>query len=342
MNNTVTKQPYNKKKVYELKFIKEKVINFLNDKSENTALNYKVDINQFTQYFFKKDWECVLEEELEKIEANDIVTYKNWLREQYSNSTVNRRINSMKSIFGYLEADNPKIRKAIFKVTKSLMENPDSYGSLTWEEVCEMIERAKKYPDGEEFSILIEVAVKTCIRLSALLSLTWEQIYDKNQKGENIKVIEVIDKGQPHIKPISEKLYQRIETLKGNEVVFRHFHPHKVGKYIEKLCKEMNISEKRNIKFHSFKKAGINYVFDTTGDIMLAQQQGNHKSSTTTMKSYLQNKEDLRDIPSYTMGEDINLDDLNNLSKEQLLEAINKLRSSSKLELLRITKEIFR
>lgn len=338
MNATATKLNNNEAEVHELRYASKKIENFLNDKSTNTAINYRIDINQFTQFFFKKDLEYVLEDELEKIEADDVITYRNWLREKYANATVNRRINSMKSLFGYLEASNPLIRKAIFNVAKSLMENPNSYGSLTWEEVQEMIERANKFPNGHEFSVLIEVAVKTCIRLSALLNLKWEQIYDKNQKGENIKVIEVIDKGQPHLKPISEKLFERISTLKGNEKVFKHFHPHKVGDYLEIICKEMNIDEHRNITFHSFKKAGINYVFDTTGDIMLAQQQGNHKSSATTMKSYLQHKEDLKDIPSYTMGEEISMDDLNDLNKEQLLQAILKLKSSSKLELLRIVK----
>lgn len=341
MNATATKLYYNEEKVHELKYIKGKVENFLNDKSANTALNYKTDINQFTQYFFNKDWQYVLEDELEMIEADDVVRYRNHLKEQYSNATINRRINAMKSVYKYLEASNPLIRKAIFNVTKNLMENPNSYGSLTWEEVKEMSERAKGLSDGNEFSVLIEVAVKTCIRLSALLNLTWEQIYDKNQKGENIKVIEVIDKGQPHLKPISDKLYKKIEALKGNKKVFRHFHPHKVGHYLETLCKEMKIDEKRNISFHSFKKAGVNYVFDTTNDVKLAQQQANHKSSATTMKSYLQNKEDLREIPSYTMGEDIDLDVLNDLSKEQLLQIFMELKSSSKLEVLRIVKEIF-
>lgn len=340
MNAQATKQTYKEAEIHELRYASKKIENFLNDKSTNTAINYRIDINQFTQFFFKKDLEYVLEDELEKIEADDVITYRNWLREKYANATVNRRINSMKSLFGYLEAGNPLIRKAIFNVAKSLMENPNSYGSLSWEEVQEMIERANKLPQGHEFSVLIEVAVKTCIRLSALLNLKWEQVYDKNQKGENITVIEVIDKGQPHLKPISEKLYERILTLKGNEKVFTHFHPHKVGDHLDIICKEMNINEKRNITFHSFKKAGINYVFDTTNDIMLAQQQANHKSSATTMKSYLENKTDLRDIPSYTMGEDISLDDLNHLTKEQLLEAIHQMKSSSKLELLRIVKNL--
>jgi integrase len=339
MNATAIKQTYKEAEVHELKYASKKIENFLNDKSANTAINYRIDINQFTQFFFKKDLEYVLEDELEKIEADDIITYRNWLRTKYANATVNRRINSMKSLFGYLEAGNPLIRKAIFNVAKSLMENPNSYGTLTWEEVQEMIERANKLSYGHEFSVLIEVAVKTCIRLSALLNLKWEQIYDKNQKGESITVIEVIDKGQPHLKPISEKLYERILTLKGNEKVFKHFHPNKVGDHLEVICKEMDIDKKRNICFHSFKKAGISYVFDTTNDIMLAQQQANHKSSATTMKSYLEHKKDLRDIPSYTMGEDISLNDLNDLSKEQLLEAIHQMKSSSKLELLRIIKE---
>jgi integrase len=341
MNMTATKTSYNEAEIHHLNYAKGKITNFLNDKSENTAKNYKVDINQFTQFFFKKNLEFVLIEELEAIDSDHIIEYRNWLRNKYVNTTVNRRINSMKSLYGYLEASNPNIRKAVFNVAKSLGENPNSYGSLTWEEVEKMIELAYKLPEGHEYSVLIEVAVKTCIRLDALLNLTWDQIYDKVQDGEKIKVIEVMDKGSNHLKPISNKLYERILTLKdGREKLFMHFHPHKVGNHLDEICEWMDIDKKRNISFHSFKKAGINYVFDTTNDIMLAQQQGNHKSSATTMKSYLEHKKDLRDIPSYTMGEEIAIDNLNNLTKEQLLQAIDKLKSSSKLELLRIVKEV--
>ena len=344
MNATSLKhQTYNNnEQVHQLNYLQGKIENFLKDKSINTANNYRVDINQFTQYFFGKNLEYVLAEDFEKIEADDIIGYRNTLKESgLANSSINRKINSMKSLFGYLEASNTKIRKAIFNVAKSLMENPKSWGVLSWEEVLEMIKLSKTLSNGEEFGILIEVAVKTCIRLSALLNLKWEQIYDKVQNGEKIKVIEVIDKGQPHLKPISAKLWSRIETLKGSDYVFANFHAHKVGTHLDTLCQWMNIEENRNISFHSFKKAGINYVFDTTNDIMLAQQQANHKSSATTMKSYLEHKTDLREIPSYTMGEEISLDTLNDLSKEELLSVIGQLKSSSKLELLRIVKEHF-
>lgn len=338
--HTVPTIPTNKEgQVHDINYASNKIENFLNDKSENTAINYRIDINQFTQFFYGKNLEFILEEELEKIEADDVITYRNWLKQTYKSTTINRRMNSMKSLYGYLEAGNSKIRKAIFNVAKSLMENPKSWGTLSWEEVQEMQTLALKLPQGHEFSILIEIAVKTCIRLSALLNLTWDQVYDKVQNGEKIKVIETIDKGQPHLKPISTTVFERLETLKGNEKVFANFHPHKVGNHLEELCKWMTIDTSRNITFHSFKKAGVSYVFDTTNDIMLAQQQANHKSSATTMKSYLEHKKDLREIPSYTMGEDICLDDLNDLTREQLIMAIMKLKSSSKLELLRIIKE---
>jgi integrase len=340
MNATAYKQQTQEGQVHELRYASKKIENFLNDKSVNTALNYRIDINQFTQFFYAKDLEYILEDELEQIEADDIITYRNYLKNKgLANSSINRKINSMKSLFGYLEAGNKLIRKAIFNVAKSLMENPKSWGTLTWEEAQEMAQLANKLPNGHEFSVLIEMAVKTCIRLSALLNLKWEQIYDKDQKGEKIKVIETIDKGQPHLKPISEKVWERLETLKGNEKVFHNFHPHKVGGHLDQLCKWMNIEDNRNITFHSFKKTGISYVFDTTNDIMLAQQQANHKSSATTMKSYLEHKKDLREIPSYTMGEEIMLQDLESLTKEQLLKAISEMKSSSKLELLRIVKE---
>ena len=59
MNATATTPLNNEAEVHELRYASKKIENFLNDKSINTAINYRIDINQFTQFFFKKDLEYV-------------------------------------------------------------------------------------------------------------------------------------------------------------------------------------------------------------------------------------------------------------------------------------------
>lgn len=325
-------------------YILEDYLSYLEDKkagSVSTYKNYRGDLKQFFSIKFGKDEEHVTIEDLEGVTGNDVVDYRNDIRKKYSSvATVNRKINAIKSFFKFMEADHPSIRSAIFNKTKNI-KNPKKkgWGILTYEEVVDMIELSKGFENGCELSILIELAFKTGIRLEALLSMKWGDIYQRHQHGVDVYTIEVVDKGEQHIKAIADNVYDRLSELrwtnKDEESVFKNFHPHKVGKAISDLCNMMSIDPRRKIKFHSLKKAGINFVYDATGDIMMAQKQGNHKSATTTMESYMKHKEDLTAMPSYTMGDSIDLSPLESLSKVELMQLIEKASATCQLELLR-------
>jgi site-specific recombinase XerD len=323
-------------------YIGQKVDNFLNDKkarSVNTYKNYKIDIEQFFQFFFDKEYKFVTMEELESLTADDMIKYRNKLIESGKvHSTVNRKIVSVKKLFTYMEATNKQIRSAIFNVVEKLKENDTkSYGVLTWEEGQEMMQRALRLKDGDRFSLLIEVAIKTCYRLDALLELTPNHIHLVSQKGQEFHVIRIIDKGEKHEKSISESLYNKMmQFVSSQDEKFFTWSKHTVGRRFQSLVEEMKLDVRRNIKFHSLKKCGINFVFDSTGNVMLAQKQGNHKSPTTTMKSYLEHNVDYAKMPSYTMGDKIDLEPLNELTKEQLMELIGQAGSGTQLELLRL------
>jgi integrase len=337
--NTAFKQTNDQNQLKE--YIGTRIDNFLNEKkgrSLNTYTNYKIDINQFFQFTFKREYKYLTVQELENVTSDDVTAYRIALNEEgKANTTINRKIASVRKLFGYLEATYPKIRKAIFNVIDKMKENEaSSYGVLTWEEGTEMINLAKTYKDGEKLSLLIETAIITCYRLDALLRLTVDNIHTETKDGVDYRVIKMIDKGEKHIKPINDNLYNRLVAIaEDNQTPFFDFTIHTIGRRIKALVEEMGIDSRRNIKFHSLKKCGINFVFDSTGDIMLAQQQGNHKDAKTTMKSYLQHKTDYSKMPSYTMGTEIDLSPLEDLTKEQLLELIANATSGTQLELLR-------
>lgn len=322
-------------------YIGYRIDNFLNDKkarSENTYVSYKTDIDQFFKFIFGREYTYITNEEMETISSDEIMEYKLILQEQgKSNSTINRKIASVRKLYGYLEASNPKIRKAIFNVIEKSKENDtSSYGVLTWEEAVTMMELAKDQKDGDKISLLIELAVKTCYRLRVLLDMTLDHIHLEEKNGQTYHVIKMIDKGEKHEKPISENVYNRlVEMVSSTKERFFNFTPMTIGRRFQALVDEMQLDTRRNIKFHSLKKCGINFVFDSTGDIMLAQQQGNHKSAATTMKSYLEHKKDYSKMPSYTMGESIDLTLLEEMSKEQLIDLIKSATSGTQLELLR-------
>jgi integrase len=337
--NTAIKQNNDQNQLKD--YIGNRIDTFLDDKkarSENTYTNYKIDIEQFFYFLFKRHYSFLTVQDIENITSDDVVSYRVQLKQEGKvNSTVNRKIASIRKLFGYLEATYPKIRKAIFNVVEKMKENDTSaYGVLTWDEGTQMVRLAKTKKDGDKLSLMIELAIITCYRLNVLLELNLNNIHIENKGGQDYHVIKVIDKGEKHNKPISPKMYERLLEIAtdNNEPLFP-FSVHTIGRRFKDLVEEMKLDQRRNIKFHSLKKCGINFVFDSTGDIMMAQQQGNHKSANTTMKSYLEHKTDYAKMPSYTMDMEIDLKPLEQLSKEELLELISKATTGTQLELLR-------
>jgi integrase len=327
-------------------YIGTRIDNFLADKkarSENTYINYKIDIEQFFYFLFKRHYSFLTVQDLENITSDDLVTYRVALKgEGKVNSTLNRKIASVRKLFGFLEATYPNIRKAIFNVVEKMKENDtSSYGVLTWEEGTNMVKLAKTKKNGDKLSLMIELAIITCYRLNVLLELTLDQIHIDNKGGQDYHVIKVIDKGEKHEKPISPKMFERLTEIatSNNEPLFP-FTVHTIGRRFKQLVEEMQLDQRRNIKFHSLKKCGVNFVFDSTGDIMMAQKQGNHKSANTTMKSYLEHKTDYSQMPSYTMDMEIDLQSLEELSKEELLQLITNSTTGTQLELLRKLKDM--
>lgn len=319
-------------------YIEGELENFLKSKSENTAKNYLGDIRQFCLHMFNKECKFVTVDDLASVTGDNLVSYRNQLQESMKGTTANRKIKSVRSFYKYVEADHPSVRTAIFNKVEKVKENDKKgWGELTLEEVNEMIQRVKGYNSGNELSVLFEVAFITAIRLDALLTLNYEDnIFLRNEDGREIWVIDVIDKNKKHVKSISNDLKEKIDSLgkSGKEKVFGNLHEHKVGDAIRSLVEEMGIDPRRNIRFHSFKKASINFVLDMTGDIKQAQLHGNHSSAKTTLDSYVKRSNKLSAQPSYYIGTELDTSPLGELSKEELLSLIESCSVSTKIELL--------
>lgn len=305
--------------------------------SENTARNYEMDIRQFFEMTRGKSIEHLTVEDLQ-FTYNDILDYQLYLAERYSTNSVNRKINVLRSLYHKLAANDIPVNPMVFDIPKLKESDAESYGTLTWEEAKQMIELAKKERNGEEKSLLIELAVMTSIRLTALLNLKWKNFEQK----DGFWVVKVIDKGNSvDEKPIKNELYQRLLTLKSKnkEKVFS-VSESTANRLVKKLAKEMGIDEERNIVFHSLKKVGINWVLDTTGDLVLASKQGNHKSIQTTYNYYLDRNKDFSKYAGLTMGEKPDLEQLRNVDIDVLIKAIGSLDLSVQHALLNKVKQL--
>lgn len=336
----------------KINYIKSYFDSFLDSKSVNTKKNYEVDLKLFFDFTFQKDVTHVTVEDIVATTSVDAIRYYNFLSTEanngkpYKNSSINRKINSVRSFYKFLVVDFREINANIFNNVNSKDESVDQkgYGNLTWEEVEEMVRLSLELSEtvssfeGSQTAMLIRLASITSMRLDALLRLTWEENFTvETSQGKDIHVISIVDKAKLHKKPISDDVYEELRSnLSDSGKLFPNLYSHKVGNNIKVLRTHMNIPESRNIRFHSLKKAGVNEVLKRTNNIHLASLQGNHASLNTTQRHYIAVNEDLSTLPSYSLDKEVDLKKAENYTKEQLLKALNKMSDGSKMEFLNL------
>jgi integrase len=340
-----------------INYITEYYEAFLNKFGEGTSKNYKTDLGIFFEFTYNKRPEHVTIEDLKNTRMLDATKFLNYLTEEiekkkkgetvveprYKNNSVNRKINAVKSFLRFMNGDYDDISDNIFKGIDTL--NPDldseSWDGLDWTEAIDIWEYAQENygTDSNQLAMLFKLASVTSIRLDALLTSTWEDNwFTKVEKGMEVDYIEVIDKGKKHKKPVSPSFYDELQKkLGGVGELFPNLYDKKVGKVLKEIVKALGFDPRRNIVFHSFKKAGVMRALQLTGNMYKAKEQGNHSSMTTAEKYYLKYKECLTEMISYTMDEDIDVEnEISEYSKEELVSAILKMSEGSQIELMKI------
>ncbi|KRE70872.1 tyrosine-type recombinase/integrase [Paenibacillus sp. Soil750] len=321
-------------------------------RSKGTALAYRTDINQFLNFTFNKEAQFVTMDMIISLTRLEAMKYHNHLKEpdengiKTKNATIKRKINAVKSFLNSLKVDYRDINENIFDNCK--LENAsldqEGYGNLDWDEAFLFIEYAHiEQMEGNQMAMILKLACITSIRLDTLLSLDWEENFRvKNEKGILVNYIDAVDKHTRHQTPISLIFYNELREKLGTDgKLFPNLHAHKVGRLLKEIIAYFEIDPKRNIKFHSFKKCGVNRVLEKTGDLTKAQVQGKHKSIVTTLRttqsSYIEMIDVLTTTSSFTLDQDVNvIDKASTLSKEELLIALLKMSNSAQFELLRI------
>lgn len=309
-------------------------------RSVNTEMAYRTDLTQFFKFTFNKEPKFVTLNDMLKLTSLEAMAYHNSLKGK-KNATIKRKINAVKSFLSALKVDHKDINVNIFDNINLASVNLDreAYGNLDWEEAFLFIEYAHiEQMEGNQMAMLLKLACISSIRLDTLLSLTWDGNFRvKNERGIAVNYIDAVDKMTRHQTPLSNNFYNELrEKLGSTGKLFPSLHKHKVGEFLRQILDYFEIDPKRNIKFHSFKKCGVNRVLEKTGDLTKAQIQGKHKSIVTTQNNYIELKDDLTLRPSFTLDQDIDIiKEIKDLTRDELLQAITRMSDSAKFELLR-------
>lgn len=322
-------------------FLKEK-----GDNNKNTRMAYEKDIANFFQLMIGKELSQITVDDL-KFDKNDIMNYRSHLMElkkpdgtaKYKNSSINRFIDSVRSLFVELEGNgyDEYINSKAFRLKNLPERNTTKAGELTDDEFELMEETALTLENGLMKSLLIGLAGRTSIRLSALLSLTWSDI---TRIDDEMWLVHVIDKGNKEDdKPIMNSFYEKLLEIKvgGQDKIF-NISDTAVNNMINRLCKLLEISEDRNITFHSLKGYGINVVIDNGGSAFDAKDQANHANMETTDKRYRKRTKDWSKYAGVIIDSKLDIGELDTLDKDQLLALIKATSSVTQRQIMKAYK----
>lgn len=313
-------------------------------KSKNTAKNYKGFYKEFFTYTFNKSYTDTSWEELEHIAYDDVLEYVGVLETKNSPTTVQTKLASIQSLVKELKKINSNINTVVFDVKISTVEKKakkNEYGAFTEEECYALLDYCKNLNSEKAFVqyMFFKVTLSTAHRLQSLLSLTWNNVVVKQDGNKEIHCLELHDKTDDFLTPISDELYAELRTMyTGNddEKILK-ISDKTLALTLTRFCEDNNIDKKgRNLTLHSLKKSSGDICYKRTNDIVKTSKFLHHTSVQTSYERYLGKNTNLAESPSYTMfTKEENIDEvLGVLSKEQLIELIKGCSPSTIQEII--------
>lgn len=266
-------------------------LNSVGVESDNTKNTYKIAITDYFRDVKGKDLRFVLESDL-GTNLLEIEQYQSDLLKVYKRNTVNLKMTAIRMLFEKLSNYGFSVDLNAFNVKNVKNYDTEHYGSLTVKEVSDIADFVSSQRNGNEKKMLVKLAFATAFRKDSLLKLKWS---DFTLEGSEV-VVRCIGKGNVlDSKKISLELYNELLKIKDSDIVFGKLSSSSVQRMMDSVNKNFDFGD-RNITFHSFKKASIEYVAQISNyDLKLMQRHGNHASVTTTLNSYMTNK-DINDL----------------------------------------------
>lgn len=307
-------------------------------RSNDTYKNYRCDINKLAKDMFGyKDFGYITKQDLEHMNLDSLIQYFNACYQEvdihgnrkYSNSTINRRMSSLKSLLKYL-TKRSKIDYPIQNMVgllKSLPDESTQIDILSMEEAELIMEYFKDKCNNENLYYAAKTSIDTALRANELITLEWNQFYTQNDK--------VIVKSKGKIKgkgnkdweeEISLDFYNELLTLKVDDVdkVFNISYS-LIAKWMSRAIKDLGLNDK-NYTFHSFRKRSITNTYDLTNDIFAAQEKANHTNINTTQRYVGKKKYGMTGI--YSLGDKVDKELYKKVDINTLIETIESLDKS--------------
>ncbi|PSA89324.1 integrase [Bacillus atrophaeus] len=292
----------------------------------NTRKNYTGDIKNFFRTLKGKEIEHLTKNDL-VISKSELTSYiKHLQNEGLVNKTIKRKLTAVKMLYKYLNHDYKEyVDLSVFDTVGKLKTIDRNWGRTNKEEADLIAEdlfiNERQKPLMKK--LFVKAATRTSFRLNALLRIRWCDFEHDALTGHY--VVTVIDKGSRVVTTgINQVFYKELSQLREEnsietDYVFKGLSEQSVRDSLKRSKERLGIPPERDLKFHSFKGVGIDYVYEHTGhDLLAAREQGNHSNVSTTER-YMSKRSDITNSAGVTMDEEIDISPLYEASKEDFI-----------------------
>lgn len=257
-----------------------KYIKNIRNYSENTIINYELDLKEYLEYLNKKDLNLI------NITYKDVKQYLSYLYDKnYSNSSLSRKISTLRSFYKYLYNEsliekNPYLYVSLPKKEKKL---PRYVNYEDLDLILNIPDLETK--DGIRDRLILEILYGTGIRVSELCNI---ELKDLDLKEKTIRIVGKGDKERivlygEYCSEILDK-YLKVRDIKEQKLIQSNNGNKINASSIQKILKDIlkRASLKKNITPHVFRHTFATHLLNEGCDILTVKELLGHSSLDTT------------------------------------------------------------
>lgn len=278
MNNILVKN--NELTLEALKSFKESFIDYL-DCDDLTLKNYQVGINNFMDFLQKND--------IKNPNRDDIISYRNMLRKNYSSNTVNTYMIAIRSLFKYLEI-HKLYENICVDVKGAKYDSTPKKQILTIEQAQKIYKNLKDYREKCLFSLLITTGLRGIevsraniedIKIHNGEVVLWVQCKKHDSKDEYVKLSnQVVEDIKNYI---GDRKSGSLFISTSNENKGNGLSTTSIRKIIKNIFKRFEL-DSDTFSLHSLRRSNAVISYETGSSIYDIQQVLHHKSINTTTR----------------------------------------------------------
>ncbi len=277
--------------------MKDKFLNYLENikkYSDNTIINYDLDVTKFENYLKLK------KKKYNSVEYRDVLDFITYLKDNHKSTSINRCLSSIRSFYNYLIKNNI-INSNPFNLVNSISKEKKLPNYFKYNEYVELVNSIDISNDlGVRNKCIFEVLLCTGCRVSELVNI---KLNDIDISSNEIKVLgkgnkeRIVYLGSYAIDSLNDYLKVRSNILgsKTSDYLFLNHLGNKITtRGIRDIIDKILLKSSTDLKItpHTFRHSFATMMLNEGCDLKSVQELLGHVSlSTTTIYTHVSNEE---------------------------------------------------